>query len=102
MLIVDLEDLEDVSPFACFSCIPQLTWLQYEGTVSELVSRIRNNAKRYILLFSDVIDKLMPEPTRDISHDDDVLDVIMHQRREKTAQNEEDGLAGFPPQLMRR
>lgn len=44
----------------------------------------------------------MPQPTKDISAKDDVLDVIMHQRRDRNAQNEEEGVAQFPPALLRR
>lgn len=44
----------------------------------------------------------MPPPTKDISSKDDVLDVIMHQRREKNSQNEEEGSPQFPPALVRR
>lgn len=46
-----------------------------------LVSKITKNAHRYIELFSAVVDDLMPEPTKDISYKDDVLDVILHQRK---------------------
>ena len=48
--------------------------IQHERTVSELVSRIRKNARRYISLFSEVIDDLMPEPTKDISEHDEVIE----------------------------
>ncbi|KAG5354091.1 hypothetical protein C0989_009789 [Termitomyces sp. Mn162] len=60
----------------------------HENTLSELVNRIRNNTRRYVLLFSDVVDKLMPLPTKDISDQDEVIDVILHQRRERNEQIE--------------
>jgi DNA replication licensing factor MCM7 len=66
------------------------------------------NTRRYIQLFSDVIDKLMPEPDagQDASDDIvDVLDLIMQQRRQMNEQivNGERTDAGmFPPELMRR
>lgn len=44
----------------------------------------------------------MPNPTKDISHHDDVLDVIIHQRREKNIANGQDGQNMFPPMLTRR
>jgi DNA replication licensing factor MCM7 len=66
------------------------------------VVRVRNNTRRYVQLFSEVVDELMPTPTRDISHHDEVIDVILHQRQERDAQNQEEGRAGFPPELMRR
>lgn len=60
----------------------------YAGTTStqladarSLLSTILRNTHRFVDLFSDVIDKLMPDPTTDISYKDDVLDVILHQRK---------------------
>ncbi|CDS01270.1 probable DNA replication licensing factor [Sporisorium scitamineum] len=81
-----------------------------------LVGAIRNNAKRYLDLFCECVDKLVPEPSKDISHKDDVLDVIRHQRMERnvrTVESAEDpndaGAAPedasdnvFPPVLLRR
>lgn len=69
--------------------------------MSELVSRIRNNTRRYVNLFSEVIDKLMPQPTKDISEQDEVIDVILHQRRERNEQME-GAQDGFPEHLLRR
>ncbi|KAG5645073.1 hypothetical protein DXG03_007163 [Asterophora parasitica] len=83
-LVIDLEDL-----------------YTHENTLSELVSRIRNNTRRYVSLFSEVVDKLMPLPTKDISEHDEVIDVILHQRRERNEQIEGTS-AGFPNHLLRR
>lgn len=69
--------------------------------MSELVSRIQNNTRRYVGLFSDVVDKLMPQPTKDISDQDEVIDVILHQRRERNEQLE-GNQDGFPEHLLRR
>jgi DNA replication licensing factor MCM7 len=65
------------------------------------VARIRTNAKRYISLFSEVVDDLMPAPTKDISEHDEVIDVILHQRRERNEQIE-GAQDGFPKHLLRR
>jgi DNA replication licensing factor MCM7 len=78
-----------------------VTISQYENTSTELVSRIRNNARRYVNLFSEVVDKLMPEPTKDISDQDEVIDVILHQRRERN-ETLQPGQNGFPDHLLRR
>ncbi|PWZ00443.1 putative DNA replication licensing factor [Testicularia cyperi] len=78
-----------------------------------LVASIRNNAKRYLDLFSECVDKVMPPPSKDISHKDDVLDVIRHQRLERNARTienaenpaiaEDDASENiFPPVLLRR
>lgn len=69
--------------------------------MSELVSRIRNNTRRYVSLFSEVVDKLMPQPTKDISDQDEVIDVILHQRRERNEQLDS-AQEGFPEHLLRR
>ncbi|GJJ12527.1 hypothetical protein Clacol_006770 [Clathrus columnatus] len=74
MLEIDLEDISE-----------------HERTITELVLRIRNNTRRYVQLFSEVVDELMPSPTRDISYHDEVIDVILHQRQERDAQNQEEG-----------
>ncbi|KAF9469259.1 minichromosome maintenance protein mcm7p [Collybia nuda] len=84
MLVIDLEDI-----FA------------HENSISGLVSRIRQNTRRYVSLFSEVVDKLLPVPSKDISEHDEVIDVILHQRRERNEQTE--GSAGrFPDHLLRR
>ncbi|KAG6877575.1 hypothetical protein C0992_009658 [Termitomyces sp. T32_za158] len=70
----------------------------HENTLSELVNRIRNNTRRYVLLFSEVVDKLMPLPTKDISDQDEVIDVILHQRRERNEQIE-GSASRFPDHL---
>ena len=69
--------------------------------MAELVSRIQNNTRRYVGLFSEVVDKLMPQPTKDISDQDEVIDVILHQRRERNEQLE-GNQDGFPEHLLRR
>lgn len=83
---------------------------------AQLVGAIRGNAKRYADLFAECVDRLVPEPSKDISHKDDVLDVIRHQRMERNARTVESaqdpndtGVAPedasdnvFPPVLLRR
>lgn len=77
-------------------------------TGAALVAAIRGNAWHYLDLFYEVIDRLLPDPDRDISDKDDVLDVIRHQRLQRNALNEEqEESAGdvtdvFPPSLLRR
>lgn len=69
-----------------------------------LLENISQNTLRYIQLFYNVIDELLPEPSDPVSLKNkyDVLDVIMHQRRERNLMNEEAGEASFPPLLTRR
>ncbi|PFH54266.1 hypothetical protein AMATHDRAFT_72770 [Amanita thiersii Skay4041] len=84
MLLIDLEDIS-----------------AYQSNDKDLVARIQDNTRRYVNLFCEVIDTLMPQPTKDISEHDEVIDVILHQRRERNQQ-----LAGvqdgFPDHLLRR
>ncbi|KAK7034043.1 DNA replication licensing factor MCM7 [Paramarasmius palmivorus] len=84
MLLIDLEDIHT-----------------HEGNVAELVERIQQNTRRYVSLFSEVVDKLMPTPTKDISDQDEVIDVLLHQRRERNA-NIDGAQEGFPDHLLRR
>ena len=77
----------------------------------KLVDSIENNTKRYIDVFSQAVDKVMPKETREISFKDDVLDIIMSQREKR---NETTALAAendldlslptsmFPAELTRR
>jgi DNA replication licensing factor MCM7 len=45
----------------------------------------------------------MPPPTKDISDQDEVIDVIMHQRAERNSQlDEQQQEGGFPAHLLRR
>lgn len=105
MLVIDLEDIVRVSHSFLLNqsqdLIYNLTFEQHEKTVGELVSRIRSNASRYVKLFNEVVDKLMPIPTKDISEQDEVIDIIMHQRRERNEQIE-GSQDGFPIHLLRR
>lgn len=72
---------------------------QFDDT--SLLYNITRNTRRYVNLFAEVIDKLMPPPDAGLDLTTDVLDLIMEQRQElndRTA--DEAGM--FPPELMRR
>ena len=70
----------------------------------ELVTAIQSNTRRYVSLFSQVVDTIMPKSTKDISESDEVIDVILHQRRERNAQIEgvDRDKELFPAHLLRR
>lgn len=74
-LLIDLKDVQEFHD----------NKVRHSGR--ELVQRITDNAAHYVDLFSESIDTILEdmEPTVDISHKDDVLDVIMHQRQERNA-----------------
>jgi DNA replication licensing factor MCM7 len=100
MLVVDLDDVANVRLLPRL-IITSLKVLQHEHSATELAFRIANNTHRYVKLFCEVVDELMPSPTKDISDQDEVIDVILHQRRERNRQT--DGTAdGFPDHLLRR
>lgn len=112
--------------------LPLPSRFQHKSTVSKTSGRhmahsIMENTRHYTELFCEAVDKIMPPPTKDISHKDDVLDVIMHQRAERNAraqagyqntqsapngEEEESQATGaqqpaeldvpFPPSLLRR
>ncbi|XP_006458037.1 DNA replication licensing ATPase [Agaricus bisporus var. bisporus H97] len=84
MLIIELEDI-----------------YAHESTTSDLVSRIMFNTRRFIQLFCEIVDELMPPPTKDISEYDEVIDVILHQRRQRNDQIV-GGQEKFPDHLLRR
>lgn len=69
---------------------------QFQDTQSQttvhantLINQITKNTHRFIELFCSVIDELMPQPTKDISYKDDVLDVIINQRKHRNAMMEQ-------------
>ncbi|KAJ6624493.1 MCM2/3/5 family-domain-containing protein [Mycena sp. CBHHK59/15] len=86
MLVIELEDILKSSD---------------DEEVTKLVRSICENTRRYVTLFSEVVDEIMKVtiPTKDISEQDEVIDVILHQRRER---NEQMDQAGFPEHLLRR
>ncbi|KAH0601005.1 hypothetical protein MHUMG1_02006 [Metarhizium humberi] len=74
-----------------------------------LVDSIELNTKHYVDVLSKAVDKIMPQPSTDVSFKDDVLDVLMARRqarnrelqeaaeRDPTAEDDQ-----FPAELTRR
>ncbi|KAK9436358.1 DNA replication licensing factor mcm7 [Metarhizium brunneum] len=74
-----------------------------------LVGSIELNTKHYVDVLSKAVDKIMPQPSTDVSFKDDVLDVLMARRqarnrelqeaaeRDPTAEDDQ-----FPAELTRR
>ncbi|KAF4167508.1 hypothetical protein CNMCM6936_004963 [Aspergillus lentulus] len=82
-----------------------------EDTDLKLVESIQRNTKRYVDVFSDAVDAVMPKETKEITFKDDVLDVVMSQREKRNeamamaAEADMDAAAApsmFPPELTRR
>ena len=62
-------------------------WEMNTGAESgSLLPPILQNTHHFIELFSTVIDELLPSPTKDISYKDDVLDIILAQRKTRNLQ----------------
>ncbi|EGS19100.1 putative DNA replication licensing factor [Thermochaetoides thermophila DSM 1495] len=83
----------------------------YQNEGLRLVESVENNTKHYVELFSRAVDKLMPQPSEGITFKDDVLDVLMANRRERNellasaAEREADPTIlqdQYPAQLTRR
>ncbi|CAI5480109.1 unnamed protein product [Closterium sp. Yama58-4] len=83
------------------------------GSNDEFVARIYGNARRYITLFAEAADDLMPEPSLAASgeeREEDVYDVLMRQRAEQHTENLAQGDAAVAavdplfqlPALLRR
>lgn len=71
-LYIELDDIKAYQENQAFMSQPH---------ASDLVQQVQKNAYHYIELFSSVVDELMPEPTKEVSYKDDVLDVVLHQRK---------------------
>lgn len=83
----------------CDACV-QFT--QGNEPASKLVDSIEANARRYVNLFCEAVDEIMPPATVPPSDQDDVIDVILQQRALLMEQNQGENVPTFPPQLMRR
>ncbi|KAE8009362.1 hypothetical protein FH972_005802 [Carpinus fangiana] len=73
----------------------------YKDLDEEFLRRITENTRRYIGIFSDAIDELMPEPTEAFTDDDH--DILMTQRSDEGPENMDgsDPLQKMPPEIKR-
>ncbi|GMM33876.1 mini-chromosome maintenance complex protein 7 [Saccharomycopsis crataegensis] len=78
-LYIDLDDLKAYEESIVFN--NSRNSASGRGRSNSVVDFICANTLRYTELFSRAIDDIMPEPTVDISYKDDVLDVIVRQRK---------------------
>ncbi|KAJ0400619.1 hypothetical protein ATCC90586_008486 [Pythium insidiosum] len=84
--------------------------IQIHENDDAFVGRIVRNTRRYMVLFAEAIDDILPAPTRDISDSQDVLDVLRIHRAQELAQQQQQTSGTdtvnpanvFPPALMRR
>lgn len=87
-LLIELDDLNKYHENQYFAGSNSQT--QSSTSPNSLIGHIVKNCYRYVELFSSVVDELMPEPTKDISYKDDVLDVILHQRKLRNLRLQQD------------
>lgn len=52
-----------------------------DAAAPNLVHTVIRNTHHFVELFSRAVDKLLPAPTRELNYKDDVLDVILYQRK---------------------
>ncbi|XP_074316028.1 DNA replication licensing factor MCM7 isoform X2 [Silene latifolia] len=73
----------------------------YKDADDEFVRKVTDNTKRYIGIFAEAIDELMPEPTEPFPDDDH--DILMTQRSEEGADNADgsDPLQRMPAEIKR-
>jgi hypothetical protein len=60
---------------------PLPAFRQFDGADGELLNAVRGNTRRYLMLFAEAADDVMPPPT-ELNEEDDVFDVLMRQVRE--------------------
>lgn len=53
--------------------------MQYKGLEEGFWERVIGNTKRYVGIFAEAVDELMPEPTEAVAADED-RDILMTQR----------------------
>ncbi|KAG8093119.1 hypothetical protein GUJ93_ZPchr0012g20290 [Zizania palustris] len=77
--------------------------VQYKDVDDEFLQRVTENTRRYIGVFADAIDELMPESTEAYAVDED-RDILMTQRVDESADGGADGtdpLQRMPPEIRR-
>ncbi|KAJ6798813.1 DNA replication licensing factor MCM7 [Iris pallida] len=74
----------------------------YQDLDEEFLVRVTENTRRYINIFAEAVDELMPDPTEVFSLDED-HDILMTQRAEDGADNADnsDPLQKMPPEIKR-
>ena len=83
-LVVDLDDVAEFDP--------------------ELAEQIGENARRYTLLFGEVVQEMLPNYKEHDVEAKDALDVYINHRLlvENQNQNDQSRAHKYPPELMRR
>ena len=74
---------------------------QYKDLDEDFLRRVTENTRRYIQIFANTIDELMPEATEPFPDDDQ--DILMTQRSEEGTENADgsDPQQQMPPEIKR-
>ena len=75
--------------------------MQYQDFDEEFLTRVTENTRRYVGIFADAIDELMPQPTEGFPDDDH--DILMTQRSDDGPDNMDgsDPHQKMPPEIKR-
>ncbi|KAK6941081.1 MCM N-terminal domain [Dillenia turbinata] len=73
----------------------------YKDLDEEFLRRVTENTRRYVSIFADAIDELLPEPTEVFADDD--LDILITQRSQEGTENADgsDPRQRMPPEIKR-
>ncbi|KAG0482586.1 hypothetical protein HPP92_010670 [Vanilla planifolia] len=74
----------------------------YKDLDEEFLERVTENTRRYVSIFAEAVDELLPEPTELFSAEDD-HDILMTQRAEDLTENADnsDPFRRMPPEIKR-
>jgi DNA replication licensing factor MCM7 len=76
--------------------------VQYKDADEEFLQRVTENTRRYISIFAEALNELMPEPTEAYAIDED-RDILMTQRVDEGVDGADgtDPLQRMPPEIKR-
>ncbi|TPX40487.1 hypothetical protein SeMB42_g05974 [Synchytrium endobioticum] len=96
-----IDRLQDVADRTSNNITIELDDIEAYDPTDDVVPNIERNAYRYLKLFEQAIDKVLPVNQEAPNDNSDPLDVIMFQRRQRDAARDV-AEAGFPDDLTRR
>ncbi|KAJ3681333.1 hypothetical protein LUZ60_015822 [Juncus effusus] len=74
--------------------------IEYKGGEDELWTRVRANTRRYVGIFGEAVDEMMPEPTEAFPADEEDRDILMTQRVDESAAADGADVPSDPLQKM--
>jgi hypothetical protein len=86
-----------------FGCKTLFSGAQHKDVDEEFLQRVTENTRRYVGIFAEAMDEIMPEPTEAYTVDED-RDILMTQRVDEGVDGGADGtdpLQRMPPDIKR-